>query len=293
MVYGPKPYTLNTELLEGQSLPSDVYRWALAIEYNGAAFHGFQAQKSGVATVQHSLELALSKVADEPIKIICAGRTDTGVHATNQIVHFDTHAVRKDRAFVFGTNTHLPASVVVRWSKAVQGNFHARFSAHARTYRYVICNSYVRPALAHDQLSWQRHPLDESLMQQAAMHLIGEHDFSSLRASQCQAKSPVRTIHHIHIQRRGDLVILEIQANAFLHHMVRNIVGVLMEVGMGEQPISWVPEVLAARNRCEAADTASPAGLYLVHVAYPDHFDLPEALPGPHHIYDEIGGFAG
>ena len=293
MSYLEKPYSRNSELHPGQSLPQGVERWALAVEYNGASFHGFQAQRSGVDTVQHSLQQALSKVADENITIACAGRTDAGVHATNQIVHFDTSAVRKDRAFVFGANTHLPAGVVVRWAKSVGGTFHARFSAYARTYRYVICNSFVRPALMFDQLSWQRNPLDEVAMQRAAKHLLGEHDFSSLRASQCQAKSPVRTIHRLDIVRRGELIILEIQANAFLHHMVRNIAGVLMDVGMGKQPDSWVSEVLAARDRCVAGDTAPPGGLHLVSVEYPDHFELPTQLPGPHYIYDEIGEIAG
>ncbi len=288
-----KPYSRNCELYPGQSLPPGIHRWALSVEYNGAAFHGFQAQRSGVDTVQHALQQALSKVANEDITIVCAGRTDAGVHATNQIVHFDTQAVRKDRAFVFGANAHLPDGVVVRWSKQVPGTFHARFSAHARTYRYVICNSFVRPALMHDQLSWARKPLNEVAMQNAAKQLLGEHDFTSLRATQCQAKSPVRTIHRLDIVRRGELVIMEIQANAFLHHMVRNIAGVLMDVGVEKQPESWVSEVLAARNRCAAGDTAPPGGLHLVNVQYPDHFELPKQLPGPYYIYDEIGEIAG
>ncbi len=288
-----KVYSRNCELHEGQALPQGINRWALAVEYNGAAFHGFQAQRSGVATVQHALQVALSKVADEPITLVCAGRTDAGVHATNQIVHFDTRAERKDRAFVFGVNTHLPAGVVVRWSKQVNGQFHARFSAHARTYRYVICNSFVRPALLHDQVSWQRNHLDETAMQRAAKSLLGEHDFTSLRAAQCQAKSPVRTIHRLDIVRRGELLIVEIQANAFLHHMVRNIAGVLMEVGMGRQAESWPEQVLLERNRCAAADTAPPGGLHLVNVEYPAHFELPKQLAGPHYVSDEIGAIAG
>lgn len=287
-----KPYKRNCELLEGHELPVGISRWALAVEYNGAAFHGFQAQRSGVETVQLALENALSAVADEPITLVCAGRTDAGVHATNQIIHFDTNAVRKDRAFVFGTNTHLSPGVVVRWARQVSGQFHARFSAVARTYRYIICNSFVRPALMYDQLTWQRRPLDVNRMREGARYLVGEQNFTSFRATQCQAKSPVRTIHHLHLVRRGELIIMEVKANAFLHHMVRNIAGVLMEIGIGDREPEWVGEVLAAKNRCAGGVTAPPYGLHLVSVDFDDRFDLPTLQPGPHFVHEDIGGFA-
>lgn len=285
-----KSYKRNCELLEGDNLPDGISRWALAIEYNGAAFHGFQAQRSGVETVQLALQEALSKVADEPVSLVCAGRTDAGVHATNQIIHFDTLAVRKDRAWVFGTNTHLPPSVVVRWAQPVPGQFHARFSARSRTYRYIICNSFVRPALMHDQLTWQRRELDVERMREAARHLVGEHDFTSFRASQCQAKSPVRTIHHLHLVRQGDLIVMEVQANAFLHHMVRNIAGVLMAIGAGDQPPQWLPKVLQARDRCAGGVTAPAAGLHLVEVEYDQAFGLPTQQTGPHFLGAAVGG---
>ena len=286
------PYKRNCELAEGDALPEGIQRIALAVEYNGAAFHGFQSQPAGVNTVQSALQHALSRVADEPIKLICAGRTDACVHATNQIVHFDTLAERKDRAWVFGTNTHLPQTVVVRWSKQVPGQFHARFSALKRTYRYIISNSFVRPALMSDLLTWQRHPLNVEIMRAGAQCLLGEHDFTSFRASQCQAKSPVRSVDRIDIARRGELVVVEIQANAFLHHMVRNIMGVLMEIGLGKKPLGWVTQVLEAKNRQAAALTAPANGLYLVHVQYDLQFGLPPVNPGPHFLPDPLGGFS-
>ncbi len=263
---------------------------ALAVEYNGGRYHGFQAQRSGVATVQQELEKALSSIANEPITLVCAGRTDAGVHATNQVLHFDTQAVRKDRAWVLGTNTQLPDAIRVRWAKSVAAQFHARFSAQRRSYRYIIYNDPLRPALMCDQLAYEPRPLDVGAMRQGASVLLGEHDFSSFRASQCQARSPVRRLYRLDIATLGKLIILELQANAFLHHMVRNIAGVLIAVGTGRYPPPWVADVLAARDRRAAVATAPAAGLYLVAVAYPLEFVLPASVPGPHFLDFPLGG---
>jgi len=281
-------YQLNCELAVGVSLPKGVYRIALCIEYNGAKFHGFQAQKDGVATVQESLEYALSQVAAEPIRLVCAGRTDTAVHATGQIAHFDTRAQRLPKAWMLGVRAHMPRDITVRWAQQVSPQFHARFSARARTYRYIICNTEVRPALMRDQMTWTRFHLDIELMRAGAACLLGEHDFSSFRAAQCQARHPIRQIHRLDLVERAGLIIMEIQANAFLHHMVRNIMGTLIAVGHGDQAPEWVAQVLATRNRCEAAETAPPNGLYLVNVAYPDEFELPVSLPGPYFLSEPL-----
>ena len=292
-IYPPtqKPYVRNGEILQEGIFPEGMRRVALGVEYNGAQFHGFQKQNSGVATVQQHLEAALSQVADETITLVCAGRTDAGVHGTNQVLHFDTLAMRPDKAWVKGVNAKLPDTISVRWAKPISPYFHARFSAQNRTYRYVICNSVTRPSLAYEQMTWERRPIDVSLMREAASHLVGEHDFTSFRATQCQAKSPVRTIKHIHIVRRGDLVVMEVQANAFLHHMVRNIVGVLLAVATGKKEVAWVEQVLAAKDRTCAAKTASPRGLHLVAVDYPAEFGLPDVLPGPYCCPEAVGMF--
>ncbi len=286
-------YSRNCELKDGLLLPEGMRRIAMSVEYNGVEFHGFQAQRSGVATVQQALEQALSRVADEPISLVCAGRTDAGVHGTNQVVHFDTLALRPTRAWTRGVRAHLPDGVSVRWALQVPGDFHARFSARSRTYRYVICNRETRPALMVDQLTWHRYPLDVALMQRAANYLLGEHDFSAFRASQCQARSPVRCIEAIDLVRRGELIVMEVRANAFLHHMVRNIVGALLPVGEGLQSPEWVAEVLASRSRCAGGVTAPPQGLYLVSVDYPSRFALPDSPPGPALFSEPVGGFAG
>lgn len=274
-------YRRNCELKPGMEFPAGMERWCLCVEYNGAAFHGFQAQNFDVATVQRSLEAALSSVADEAITLVCAGRTDAGVHASAQIVHFDTLAKRPSKAWVLGVNGRLPAGVSVKWAQQVSPHFHARFSAQARRYRYIIYNSATRPALLWDQLSWQKRPLDYHRMVEAAAPLIGEHDFSSFRAAQCQARHPVRQVHYVRFARYRQLIVLEIKANAFLHHMVRNIAGVLMTVGCGDKPVSWVGEVLEARDRTRGGVTAPGAGLYLVEVDYPAEFELPAMDPGP------------
>lgn len=284
-----KVYVRNGEIVGDTIWPENMQRVALAVEYRGTDFHGFQAQPNGVKTVQQVLEKALSKVANETITLVCAGRTDAGVHATNQVIHFDTTAKRSAKAWVMGTRPHLPDSVCVRWARDVSPQFHARFSALNRTYRYLISDAKTPSALLHDQITWSSRALDVDKMRVGAAALVGRHDFTSFRATQCQAKSPIRQIHYLHIVRRGDLVVLEVQANAFLHHMVRNIVGVLLSVGVGDKPAAWVGEVLAARDRSAGGVTSKPYGLYLVSVDFPGIFDLPSNNPGPIFLADPIG----
>jgi len=250
-------------------------RIALGIEYNGSQFHGYQLQQAGTRTVQEVLEQAISRVANEPVRISCAGRTDTGVHATGQVVHFDTSAIRQLKAWVQGVNTQLPRDVCVHWAREVSDDFSARFSATARSYRYVLFMRKVRAAIMASQVAWCFDTLDVAKMHQAAQLLLGENDFSAFRASQCQAKHANRCIHRIHLQQSGAYLLMDIQANAFLHHMVRNIMGSLMVVGRGEQPAGWVGEVLASRDRNQAGITAPPAGLYLINVEYPKQYGLP------------------
>jgi len=252
-------------------------RVALGVEYDGSEYVGWQRQKHASATVQEHLEAALSKVANHSVQVICAGRTDTGVHGVGQVVHFDTDAERSEKGWVFGCNTNLPDTISVRWAKPVSDEFHARFSARSRAYRYVIYNHPVRPALGMKHLTWNFRTLDVDLMQQAARVLEGEHDFSSFQAQGCQAKSPVRTIHHINLTRHGSLIVMDIQANAFLQHMVRNIAGVLMAIGCGKEPLSWIEEVLNHRNRTLGGVTAPPYGLYFMRVGYPAEFAIPAA----------------
>lgn len=248
-------------------------RIALVIEYDGSGYHGWQAQ-TGLRTVQQVLETALSQVADEKISVVCAGRTDTGVHAIYQVVHFDCTHSRPIRGFVHGTNSYLPQDVCVRWGGEVLNDFHARYSALSRCYRYVIYNAAIRPALQKAQVSWQYRYLNEQWMHQAGQVLIGELDFSSFRSTECQSNTPMRNVQKLSVARQGDYVIIDIQANAFLHHMVRNIAGVLMTVGAGKQPIGWVADVLKARDRKLGAETASPYGLYLTHVNYDKKWSL-------------------
>lgn len=250
-------------------------RIALGIEYHGGEFSGWQAQ-ANKATVQGCLEQSLTTIADHPIKLYCAGRTDAGVHAMEQIVHFDTDAIRQLRAWVWGTNTHLPGSIAVRWAHEVDDEFHARFSAISRTYRYFIHNHSVRSALTMGRATWYHHPLDINPMQTAASYLIGEQDFSSFRSSECESKTPMRNIHYINVTQQGDMIMIEICANAFLHHMVRNITGVLLKIGSGVHAPDWMLEVLQAKDRRKAAETALPDGLYLYKVSYPDKYQLPQ-----------------
>ena len=255
-------------------------RYALGVEYDGKNYFGWQRQNDFIS-VQQELESALSIIADEPIEVICAGRTDTGVNATNQVVHFDTDKFRKDVAWTLGTNSKLPKDIAVSWVKPVSDEFHARFSATARRYRYIIHNNKHRSAILSSGLSFCHYPLNEKLMHQAAQHLIGRHDFTSYRTVHCQSHSPIRTIHHCNVSRQGDYVIIDIKANAFLHHMVRNIAGSLMRVGQELESTSWIKEVLEAKNRCAAGMTAPSGGLYFVEVDYPHDFELPTRNPGP------------
>ncbi len=252
-------------------------RIALGIQYDGTPWQGWQTQPHR-QTVQDVLETALQKFLLVPTPTTCAGRTDAGVHATGQVVHFDTDASREVFSWVRGVNAFLPASVAVRWAAEVEGGeqgFHARFSATARTYHYVIHNDAVRSPLWHGRAGWSFRPLDADAMHAAAQHLIGEHDFSAFRAAECQAATPVRTMHAISVTRRHDLVVVTLRANAFLHHMVRNIVGSLIQVGSGNRRGDWIAELLAGRNRELAAPTFSPDGLYLAKVDYDARWGLP------------------
>jgi len=251
-------------------------RVALGIEYDGSAFHGWQAQQEGVRTVQTELEAALAKVADHPLRVVCAGRTDTGVHALGQVVHFDTEAQRTERNWLLGSNVNLPPDVSVTWARPVSDDFSARFSAVSRRYRYFILSRSSRSAVLARRVTWTHRALDVSLMQEAASALVGEHDFSSYRALGCQAKSPVRTLHELTVERRGEFVVLSLHANAFLHHMVRNIAGVLMAIGRGDREVGWASEVLELRDRTLGGVTAPPDGLYFERVEYPDEFNIPQ-----------------
>ena len=257
----------------------NLTRVALGIEYDGNDFHGWQLQAHDQKTVQGALERALSVVADHPVRLFCAGRTDSGVHATEQVVHFDTSSVRDAKAWIRGTNAHLPDGVRVRWARDVAPDFHARFSATARRYLYVIDNRPVRPAIMNRQLSWHRWPLDVERMHEAGQYLLGENDFSSYRAAHCQSNTPFRNVHHLNVQRRGSLVIIDIKANAFLYHMVRNITGMLLTVGEGRQAPVWAKQVLEQHNRCAGGVTAPPNGLYLVGIDYPDEWGIPTPEP--------------
>ncbi len=256
-------------------------RVVLGVEYDGSRFHGWQTQQPGVRTVQETLEAALSKVADEPVEVVCAGRTDTGVHASEQVVHFDTGARRPSHGWVMGSNVNLPRDLCVLWAAELPESFHARFSAVARTYRYWILNRLSRPAIFHRRVTWIHRRLDAGRMHRAGQVLVGTHDFTSYRTVHCQARSPVRTLHHLRVERQGDLVCLEVRADGFLHHMVRNIAGVLIAVGSGEAEESWVEEVLEHRDRTLGGVTAPPDGLYFHHVDYPEEFRLPRPRRGP------------
>ncbi len=250
-------------------------RIALGIEYNGQGFYGWQSQEN-LKTIQGSLESALSHIANEPITLFCAGRTDAGVHATGQVAHFDTKAVREMRAWTFGTNALLPREIAVTWAQIVPENFHARYTALSRRYRYIIYNYPARPAILSGRVAWHYGPLDVSVMNQAGQYLIGEQDFSAFRSAQCESKTPMRNVQSLSVVRTGDYIIIEIMANAFLHHMVRNIVGVLIAVGSKTKEPQWVKTVLESKDRRQAAATADAAGLYLTHVNYPALYSLPE-----------------
>jgi len=255
-------------------------RVALGIEYSGENYCGWQRQKHS-PSVQENLEITLSQIADQPIKVFCAGRTDTGVHATNQVVHFDMSGSRPMTAWLRGANNHLPRDISITWAKNVENGFHARFSAVNRSYRYIIQNTESPTATLSGKVTWHRRSLNIEMMQQAVTHLIGKQDFSSFRASSCQANTSVRTVKKVEVFSLNRLIFVDIQANAFLHHMVRNIVGCLLRIGEEREPPYFVEQVLAKKDRTKAPDTASPNGLYLVNVGYPEEFDLPNINSGP------------
>lgn len=260
---------------------------ALGVEYNGKDYFGWQRQEN-LRTVQETLENALSFVANEKIEVFCAGRTDSSVHGTGQVVHFETNAIRPEKAWAFGTNANLPDDIAVKWTKQVDEDFHARFSATARRYRYLLYCNKLRSAILPAGITHCHLPLEAEKMHEAGQYLLGEHDFSSFRAAQCQSNTPWRNVHHLQVVRKGAYIIVDIQANAFVHHMVRNIVGSLIEVGTGNQPIEWMKWLLEQRDRKLAAPTAKPDGLYLVNVSYPEKFALPQSKLGPLFLEDEL-----
>lgn len=253
-------------------------RIALGIEYSGAGYYGWQKQIE-VTTVEGVLEQSIATVANESVNLFCAGRTDAGVHATGQVIHFDTKAKRHIDAWIWGVNSHLPHSIVVKWARPVDYHFHARFTALSRRYRYIIYNHPIRPALLSDRVGWCYYSLDAERIQQAGLFLLGEQDFSSFRSSKCNSKTPMRNVIDFQVSRIGDYILLEIEANAFLHHMVRNIVGTLLKIGSGARPVEWMQEVLAAKSRRAAAETAPAEGLCLIRVQYPEPYIFPVLDP--------------
>jgi tRNA pseudouridine38-40 synthase len=251
-----------------------VTRIALGIEYAGDAFKGWQSQAHG-HTVQDTIENALAVVAGERARLMVAGRTDAGVHATVQVAHFDTHVRRPFSAWVRGTNDHLPAAAVIRWAVEVDERFHARFCAIERRYRYLLANTPIRPAALAGRVGWFHVPLDEARMAAAAATLVGTHDFSAFRAAGCQGKTPVRVMNEAAVTREGDMIVFDFCANGFLHHMVRNLVGALVAVGKGAHSPAWIGELLESRDRRRAAPTFPADGLYLCGVSYPPYWPLP------------------
>jgi tRNA pseudouridine38-40 synthase len=251
---------------------------AAVIEYCGSRYSGWQHQPHA-RSIQQQVETALRRVADHTVQVQCAGRTDTGVHALHQVIHFETDAVRTGHAWVAGGNTYLPEHISILWAQPVADDFHARYAALRRSYRYVILNRTTRPGLNPELVAWEYRPLDARRMNQAAAALIGEHDFSAFRAAGCQAKVPIRNVHRLNVFRAGEYVVIEITANAYLQHMVRNIAGVLMAIGAGEKPIEWAGQVLEGRDRTQGGVTAPAGGLYLTCVEYPEKYGIPEPVP--------------
>ena len=249
-------------------------RIAVGIEYDGSVYAGWQTQ-AALPTIQLLTERALSRVAAEPVALVCAGRTDAGVHSHGQVAHFDTGAQRSTRSWVLGANSELPQDVSLSWAAPMPAHFHARYCAEARTYRYLILNRAARSALVARRALWIHRPLDHGRMAQAAVALLGEHDFSAFRAAECQAKSPIRRMERLSVERRGDWVIIEATANAFLYHMMRNIAGLLIAIGKGDASPHWATEVLQGRDRARSAATAPASGLYLLSVRYPAAFGVP------------------
>ena len=249
-------------------------RWSAGVEYLGTAYSGWQWQEHA-PSVQQEVERVLSAVADHPVKVTAAGRTDAGVHAYNQVIHFDSDAPRAPHAWLFGANSQLPRDVALRWVQPVADDFHARYAATARRYRYVMLPARSRPALLDQRVAWLVGELDAAAMHRAAQALVGEHDFSAYRDSGCQSPTPMRNLHRIAVSRRGEFVVLDVEANAFLHHMVRNIAGVLMAIGQGKQPDTWAGAVLESRRRVLGGVTAAACGLYFIGPVYPAQFGLP------------------
>ncbi|WP_226813623.1 tRNA pseudouridine(38-40) synthase TruA [Candidatus Profftia lariciata] len=267
------------------SYDNSVYNIALGITYDGSQYSGWQRQPSA-PSIQESLEEALSKIANESITVCCAGRTDAGVHATGQVVNLKTNIKRKDSTWIMGVNTYMPKNIAVSWMKYVKKDFHARFSATARRYRYIIYNNCCRHAIFYNGLTHFSNHLDIACIERAGQSLLGENDFTTFRASQCQSCTPWRKLVHLKVTRIGEYVIIDIKANSFLHHMARNIIGSLMEIGCGNKPEIWMSELLAQKNRKLAAATAKAAGLYLVSVDYPEHFNIPKNKMGPLFLAD-------
>jgi len=251
-----------------------MVRIAMGLEYDGSGFAGWQAQ-AHARGLQSAVEAALGFVADQPVEAVAAGRTDAGVHATSQVIHFDTSRERSERAWVLGANANLPKEISALWARLVPQDFHARYSAQRRHYRYRILNQPQRPALERDRVCWIRHALDAGPMHEAAQALIGEHDFSSFRDAECQSRTPMRRLYEIAVRREQQYLVIDVVANAFLHHMVRNIAGVLIAIGRGGRPVAWAGQVLRARDRTQAGVTAVAHGLYLVGVKYHDALELP------------------
>ena len=273
-------YTDGCNIPCNQALPEGIQRYAAILQYQGSDYCGFQKQHHS-PSVQQELEAALSYVADCPVSVGCAGRTDTAVHASHQVVHFDCKAQRTGHSWVQGTNSQLPQDIALIWADQMDKDFHARFSAQSRTYRYIIDNSATRPAIMAQGLTWIKQPLDTSAMQEACQYLLGEQDFSAFRAAGCQSNSPFRNVMSVNIYSTGSLVVFEVKANAFLLHMVRNIVGSLIEIGLARQQPVWIKQLLADADRRKSAATAAASGLYLVDVEYPEHFGLPKLPKGP------------
>jgi len=257
-----------------------VGRLAMGIEYDGTRFCGFQRLKHA-ASVQQAVEDALEKVASAPVRIHASGRTDSGVHATRQVIHFDPPVQRSEKAWIFGSNTNLPRDVAVRWVKPVSDDFHSRLGALGRRYRYILLNQISRPVLERYNVTWCRDPLDADAMHRAAQALVGEHDFSSFRAAGCQSKTPWRQMHFVEVKRYGPIVVIDIQGNAFLHHMIRNIAGALVSVGRGSQDEGHIERLLALKNRRKGDVTAPACGLHFVDSLYDERFDLPKEPLGP------------
>ncbi len=283
--FATNPAAVNPLATSAEKISHYPNRIAVCVEYNGSAFHGWQKQLSPqLATVQLCLEKALGKVANHPVKLICAGRTDAGVHATGQVVHFDCEIDRGEKAWVRGVTSLLPQGVCLRWARKVEREFHARFSALSRRYRYVIYNHPIRPGIMWQQLTWHVPSLCVEAMDEAGKYLLGEHDFSCFRAAACQSNSPRRDVVELSVKRCGAFIVVDIEANAFLQHMVRNIVGTLLVIGEGREKPEWVRQILQLKDRTKAAVTAPGSGLYLVAVRYPENFALPEMPLGPYFL---------